>query len=704
MNDGPSTAPLEAPRSAGIKIADNTTLGFYAVAGEGNAPAELVSVNAAGNLTAWHNLVHAQFIGGTDPLPANYDRAVYVPGAGGGTIRGTVWNDVAASGQWSANDPAWGENNVQVYLDMNNNGALDAGEPSTDLSADGTYEFSQLLPREYHVRLLVGSVAGGRTASQTYPASHGGIAVVVPNAPAPAVYGNDFGIHVSPVSSDLNGDGSPDLLLTDPSTNDVYVQSRIGVQRLATDKLGRLPGPGWAVAGTGDFTGDGRPDVLLAGPDGELRVWEVSAAGGRPVVVRTTELAYAVPAGFEVAAFADVDGDNDADLILADRATGKHLAVLLAIDGPAGALATSAHDLVVPADHLVVGAGDLDGDGRADLLLRDGADGHLVASLHRDGGADESVDLGKPDSEWAVAGVLNLTGASDSDGVLFQDRVTGQGHYWQLGTGAAIESTLDIDIGAHDGLRLHLAEGGPIVATGTVAGRVFRDLTGDGPTADDVPQADVKVRLFSDRNGNRIVDAADGAAVASVLTGSDGRYAFADLEPGQYLVREAVPAGYVRVGEPLSGAYPAAVTDESPAVDGLDFYNFKRGSAVVTDVQFHVTHDGVTRTVKSLAGNVRPGDAVRADFTVPVGKSATVSLVSYEAKSLRFNRATLVEQTVHQSASDTFGPGRHSLAVEVADSYFQDFVTGGVIPTFGPAGSNLSYGEQHRLISSGRGG
>ena len=49
--------------------------------------------------------------------------------SGTASIAGTVWNDVNANGAWDSADTrlsGW-----TVYLDSNNNGTLDAGEPST---------------------------------------------------------------------------------------------------------------------------------------------------------------------------------------------------------------------------------------------------------------------------------------------------------------------------------------------------------------------------------------------------------------------------------------------------------------------------------------------------------------------------------------------------------------------------------------------
>ena len=67
-----------------------------------------------------------------------------------GAISGTVFNDLSGTGTLAPGDPdlaGW-----TVYLDANNNGALDPGEVSTVTAANGTYSFTGLGPGTYNVR------------------------------------------------------------------------------------------------------------------------------------------------------------------------------------------------------------------------------------------------------------------------------------------------------------------------------------------------------------------------------------------------------------------------------------------------------------------------------------------------------------------------------------------------------------------------
>src|SRR2546422_1486924 len=79
-----------------------------------------------------------------------------------------------------------------------------------------------------------------------------------------------------------------------------------------------------------------------------------------------------------------------------------------------------------------------------------------------------------------------------------------------------------------------------------IAGSVMRDMTGNGLTADDQPLAGVTVKLYNDVNGNGLLDAADGASIASKTSAADGTYFFGVLPTGKYLLADAAPAGQVR--------------------------------------------------------------------------------------------------------------------------------------------------------------
>ncbi len=86
-----------------------------------------------------------------------------------GEIRGVKWNDLDGDGQQDGDETGSGE--VTVYLDLNNNGQLDSGEPSQLTAGDGGYAFTGLEPGTYTVSEIVPA-----DSTQTWPdPAEGGI-------------------------------------------------------------------------------------------------------------------------------------------------------------------------------------------------------------------------------------------------------------------------------------------------------------------------------------------------------------------------------------------------------------------------------------------------------------------------------------------------------------------------------------------------
>jgi hypothetical protein len=120
-----------------------------------------------------------------------------VPEPTGGTIQGTKWNDMDGDGVLSGAPALAG---VEIYLDLNQNGALDAGEPTQITGDNGEYRFTGLEAGTYVVREVV-----PEGFEQTYPAKRStpgdGLADTViefydsGTGPIPGPYGSSGGIH-----------------------------------------------------------------------------------------------------------------------------------------------------------------------------------------------------------------------------------------------------------------------------------------------------------------------------------------------------------------------------------------------------------------------------------------------------------------------------------------------------------------------------
>ena len=161
---------------------------------------------------------------------------------------------------------------------------------------------------------------------------------------------------------DFNGDGPDDILMR--RTDGAWVYYPLNGRRVVAAQRGwaNLPrNVDWRMAGTGDFDGDGRTDVLLRHVEGE---WRYYAMNGRRVVAdRPNGTRLPQDPLWQFAGTGDVDGDGR-DQVLLRHADGRWQFV--AIDGEAARVADLDHDWA----WRLVGIGDSNGDGRDDILLR----------------------------------------------------------------------------------------------------------------------------------------------------------------------------------------------------------------------------------------------------------------------------------------------------------------------------------------------
>lgn len=179
---------------------------------------------------------------------------------------------------------------------------------------------------------------------------------------------------------------------------------------------------GYAVAGAGDVDADGHDDVVVGIP------YATQADRGRALVLSGADGAVLhafkgtqrdEKLGLSVDGAGDANADGFADLVVAS--TGK----VRVFSGRDGSLL---HALDVPADNFsppVSGAGDVNGDGHADVLVGTAYDLHQDGSATvvsgREGAVLFSVEAVEKGSAFGVA----VGGAGDVDGDGFADLVVG---------------------------------------------------------------------------------------------------------------------------------------------------------------------------------------------------------------------------------------------------------------------------------------
>ena len=253
---------------------------------------------------------------------------------------------------------------LYIYLPAFNGGtdntasSLAAGDLNGDGRADVAVVGGALGPNA--VNVLQGNGDGTFAAAGTYVAPAGPSSVTL---------------------ADVNGDGSKDLLVTDGDTAFLTAVGQTGaVSVFLNDGTGHFnpqdpfgAGNGPSAVAAGDFNRDGRVDVITANaPDNNVSLLlgygDGTFAAPRDYYVLSTQ----VPGGLnptQLTAAADFTGDGKPDLAVIANNNNNTAGTLEVFPGRGDGTFAAQVTTLLPFSPFAVTSGDLNGDGRQDVVV-----------------------------------------------------------------------------------------------------------------------------------------------------------------------------------------------------------------------------------------------------------------------------------------------------------------------------------------------
>ena len=339
-------------------------------------------------------------LAGNDLLSGNNGNDVLSGGTGNDTLSGGAGNDVLVGGGMGSG-PAWTAGPASGNL----NGALGADWTAVgirDTTGDGRGD-------------ILWSRAGGESAVWTLNGLDvgPGSGIVRNSAGASGALGADW----TPTGfDDFNGDGRGDALWSRVTTGEAVIIQMNGTVIEAAALIGGAIGANWGVKGTGDFDADGKADILWQRDNGNgtasMAIWNMDGLNfkGGSVNLWQSPLGDAanglVDSTYDIAGVGDLNNDGRDDIIWREASSGDTTIWLVT-----GWNSFTPVTLNTSPDLALRGVADFNADGKEDLLWQDTTNQNVDIWLMSGATPMSTItNLLNPGAGWTLTGIADGTG------------------------------------------------------------------------------------------------------------------------------------------------------------------------------------------------------------------------------------------------------------------------------------------------------
>ncbi|MEY5032704.1 MAG: hypothetical protein RL354_1735 [Planctomycetota bacterium] len=227
------------------------------------------------------------------------------------------------------------------------------------------------------------------------------------------------------VADDLDNDGNGDILFYNPLSRQVAGWLMQDLSRKSGAVLPDAVPAGYTVQGMGDLDGNASTDIVWRDAQGRFHAWLTNGLS----ITDKAPISVPLSSAWQCVAIGDVSGDGRGDVVLRNSSTGEVRVWLMEgftkiVEGSVGSASGRVCEAIA----------DFDGDGVQDLLWR-AANG--TASVWLMNGvetlAQENVGnvSGPVASSWAVAGAGDLNGDGKAD-VVWRHQAAGTVTAWLM--------------------------------------------------------------------------------------------------------------------------------------------------------------------------------------------------------------------------------------------------------------------------------